>query len=224
MNVLNVFKLGTIPYKTALKYQEKLLERRINGDVDDCLILLEHPPTITLGRSGNLDNLLIDEKSLAKSSVTIEKTTRGGDITFHGPDQIVGYPIFDLNNHGKDIHKYLRKLEEVLIQTLTSFGIEGRRINGLTGVWAKRSKIASIGIGVRKWTTYHGFALNVNTNLDYFDFIIPCGIPNVRITSIKDWLNLKEKVEKKIVVNLIESNFRELFNFDKIINLKETDI
>ena len=224
MNPLNVFELGITPYKTALLYQKTLLEKRINGDIGDCLILLEHPPTITLGRGGRSENLLINEKALARLGISLEETKRGGDITFHGPGQIVGYPIFDLNGHGRDIHKYLRDLEEVLISALSNFGIEGRRIEKLTGVWVKRSKIASIGIGVRKWTTYHGFALNVNTDLGYFDLIVPCGIRNVRVTSVKEWLNLKEDVEMDSVVDLIKANFMELFDFYGVVSLEESDI
>ena len=217
MKVLNIYELGLVPYSKALKYQEILLEKRINNEIEDSLILLEHPPTITLGRAAKNDNLLVDEKILAMHGISIENIKRGGDITFHGPGQIVGYPIIDLNNHGKDIHNYLRKLEEVLILTLKNFDIESRRIEKLTGVWVKRSKIASIGVGVRRWVTYHGFALNVNTGLDFFDLIIPCGIPNVMMTSIKDWLRSSEDINKNQVLIAIKNNFLEVFGFSKII-------
>ncbi len=223
MNILNVYELGRVPYKTALSYQEKLLEKRINNEIDDSLLILEHPPTITIGRSGKFDNLLMDESSLAKHGITFERIKRGGDITFHGPGQIVGYPIFDLSKHGKDVHKYLRNLEEVLISTISNYGIQGKRIDKLTGVWIKRSKIASIGIAVRKWVTYHGFALNVNTDLNYFDLIIPCGIKNVRVTSIKEWLDKDKDIDTNNVSGLIKSAFQGIFHFDKIISTRSID-
>lgn len=218
MNELNVYRLGLVPYKTALDYQEELLEKRINNKIEDTLLLLEHPPTITLGRSAKKENLLVNEKTLEKHNISVEIIKRGGDITFHGPGQIVGYPIINLNNHEKDVHKYLRKLEEVIILTLEDFDIESRRIDKLTGVWIKRSKIASIGVGVKRWVTYHGFALNVNTSLDFFDLIIPCGIQNVRMTSIKDWLNSSHEIDPQDVLDSLQDNFQKVFGFSNIIS------
>lgn len=218
MNKLSIIEAGLVQYDTALNIQEDFLLKRINNEIEDSLILLEHPPTITLGRSGRTENLLVDEKSLSKHGIAFTRIKRGGDITYHGPGQIVGYPIIDLNNHEKDVHKYLRKLEEVLILTLKDFDINGRRIEKLTGVWVKRSKIASIGVAVRRWVTYHGFALNINTNLDFFDLMVPCGIQNVRMTSIKDWLSSNEDIDINLVTESIKNNFVKIFGFNSIVS------
>lgn len=216
MPVIDVYDLGNVPYKKALNIQKNLLKKRINDEINDSLVLLQHPPTVTTGRRGNPDNLLVTEKKLNKSGITFEIISRGGDATFHGPGQLVGYPIMDLSRFGKDVHKYLRDLEKLLILTLSEFNIESRTIEKLTGVWVKRSKIASIGIGVRRWTTYHGFALNVNTDLSFFDLIVPCGIPNVRMTSIKDWLELDQDIDMSDVREKVINNFAKLFNYNSI--------
>lgn len=213
MQALDIYILNTVSYIKALDIQEKLLEKRINKEINDTLILLQHPPTFTTGKRGNPENLLISQKNLDRQGITFEKISRGGDITFHGPGQIVGYPIVDLTRIGKDVHKYLRSIEKVLISTLKDFDIEAKRIEKLTGVWVKRSKIASIGVGVRRWVTYHGFALNVNTELEYFDLIVPCGIPNVRMTTIKQWLNKGSDVDMKTVQKVIINKFMNEFEF-----------
>ncbi len=214
MSTIEIYKLGTVPYEKALEYQENLLAKRIAEEIQDSLILLEHPPTITTGRKGNTENLLVRKEYLEKHGVSFVHASRGGDITFHGPGQIVGYPILNLKNHGMDIRKHLRSIEEVIIRTLRDFDIEGRRIDGVTGVWAKRSKIASIGIAIRKWVTYHGFALNVSTNLDYFDLILSCGITDVRITSIGSWLGNEENVRMDDVTRSVIKNFMGVFGFE----------
>ncbi len=220
MPELDIYELGTVPYREALRIQELFLEKRINNEINDSLILLQHPPTFTTGKRGDPANLLASEKKLKELGIDLEIISRGGDITFHGPGQIVGYPVIDLNNFGKDIHRYLRALEKVLILTLKDFDIEAKTISKLTGVWVKRSKIASIGVGVRRWVTYHGFALNVNTNLDYFDLIIPCGIQNIRITSIKDWLKANSEIDIQEVIENVKKNFQSEFQFSKS-NIKE---
>ena len=214
MSTIDIYELGTVPYEKALEYQEKLLAKRIAEEIQDSLILLEHPPTITTGRKGNTENLLVRKEYLEKHGVSFVHASRGGDITFHGPGQIVGYPILNLKNHGMDIRKHLRSIEEVIIRTLRDFDIEGRRIDGVTGVWAKKSKIASIGIAIRKWVTYHGFALNVSTNLDYFDLILSCGITDVRITSIGSWLGNEENVRMDDVTRSVIKNFMGVFGFE----------
>ena len=214
MSTIDIYKLGTVPYEKALEYQENLLAKRIAEEIQDSLILLEHPPTITTGRKGNTENLLVRKEYLEKHGVSFVHASRGGDITFHGPGQIVGYPILNLKNHGMDIRKHLRSIEEVIIRTLRDFDIEGRRIDGVTGVWAKRSKIASIGIAIRKWVTYHGFALNVSTNLDYFNLILSCGITDVRITSIGSWLGNEENVRMDDVTRSVIKNFMGVFGFE----------
>ncbi|MXW43908.1 MAG: lipoyl(octanoyl) transferase LipB [Candidatus Dadabacteria bacterium] len=224
MSILDIYELGTVPYEKALEYQENLLAKRIAEEIQDSLILLEHPPTITTGRKGNTENLLVREEYLKKHGISFVYASRGGDITFHGPGQIVGYPILNLKNHGMDIRKHLRMIEEMIIRTLRDFNIEGRRIDGVTGVWVKRSKIASIGIAIRKWVTYHGFALNVSTNLDYFELILSCGITDVRITSIGSWLGNEEEVKMDDVTRSVIKNFMGVFGFEDFILKDEKEI
>ena len=212
MNTFKVYKLGKVPYRKALEIQLRLLEMRTNGEIGDTLLLLEHPPTFTIGRRGNMGNLLAAKNYLSKAGIHFEVISRGGDITYHGPGQLVGYPIMDLNGMGRDVHKYLRNLEETIIVSLGDFGIRGRRIKGITGVWTKWHKIASIGVGVRRWVTYHGFALNVNTDLSYFDMIVPCGIENVKMTSIQRWLAKNEEIDMPEAEESIIKAFSQVFN------------
>lgn len=221
MNIFKVYKLGKVPYRKALEIQLKLLEMRVNGEIGDTLLLLEHPPTFTIGRRGNMGNLLAAKNYLSKAGIHFEVISRGGDITYHGPGQLVGYPIMDLNGMGRDVHKYLRNLEETIIVSLGDFGIRGRRIKGITGVWTKWHKIASIGVGVRRWVTYHGFALNVNTDLSYFDMIVPCGIENVKMTSIQRWLAKNEEIDMPEAEDAIVKAFSQVFN---ITNTKTTTL
>lgn len=223
-STLDIYELGTVPYEKALEYQESLLAKRIAEEIPDSLILLEHPPTITTGRKGNTGNLLVRKEYLEKHGVSFVHASRGGDITFHGPGQIVGYPILNLKNHEMDIRKHLRSIEEVIIRTLGDFEIEGRRIDGVTGVWVKRSKIASIGIAIRKWVTYHGFALNVSTNLDYFELILSCGITDVRITSIGSWLGNEESIKMDDVVRSVIKNFMGVFGFEDFTLRNEKEL
>ena len=212
MNTFRVYKLGKVPYRKALELQTKLIEMRRKGEIGDTLLLLEHPPTFTTGRRGNMGNLLAAKDYLSRAGIHFEVISRGGDITYHGPGQLVGYPIIDLNGMGRDVHKYLRNLEETIIISLRDFGIRGRRIKGITGVWAKWHKIASIGVGVRRWVTYHGFALNVNTDLSYFDMIVPCGIENVKMTSIQRWLAKNEEIDMPEVEESIIKAITQVFN------------
>ena len=214
MSTLNVYKIGLVPYKDALDLQMRLLEKRKNGEIGDTLLLLEHPPTFTIGRKGNKGHLLINERYLSERGIHFEEISRGGDITFHGPGQLVGYPIIDLNAQGRDVHKYLRGLEEFIVSILKDLDIKAMRIEGLTGVWVDGHKIASIGVGVKRWITYHGFALNVNTDLSYFDMIVPCGIPDVRMTSIKGWLEEKEEIDMEDIEEAAIKSFIKTFNFD----------
>jgi lipoate-protein ligase B len=173
-----------VEYGEALELQRQLASARMRGDGEDCLLLLEHPPVITLGRGAKREHLLRDEDFLKERGIELYEVERGGDVTFHGPGQLVGYPILDLSRHDKDLHLYMRKLEEVLLRTLQDYGIQGERNIGKTGVWAEGSKIASIGVHVSRWVSWHGFALNVNTDLSFFDLIVPCGIPGIRMTSL----------------------------------------
>lgn len=198
-----VFKdIGLIPYEEAWNYQEQLLQQNVAAkttqkkegsgpDTKHYFIICEHPPVYTLGKSGNESNVLIDEYARAEKGIAYFKTNRGGDITFHGPGQIVGYPILDLEKYDTDIGKYLRNLEEVIILVLAQYGIRGERSPGETGVWidatvkGQERKICAMGVRCSRWITMHGFALNVNTDLNYFNFIIPCGIANKEVTSLE---------------------------------------
>jgi lipoyl(octanoyl) transferase len=180
-----VVGLGRMAYGEALELQRALAQRRIDKTLDrDLLLLVEHPPVITLGRGFRAGSLSTPREFLAARGVEVFDIDRGGDVTFHGPGQLVGYPIFDLNEHQPDLHWFLRKLEEALIVSLSEFGIPGDRRESYTGVWTGGRKIASIGIHVKQWVTWHGFALNVTTDLSYFDLMVPCGIPDVVMTSI----------------------------------------
>jgi lipoyl(octanoyl) transferase len=182
---LLVVDLGLLPYANGLALQREVARQRIAGSIeDDVLLLVEHPPVITLGRSAKDAHMLASPEYLEQRGVELFEVERGGDVTFHGPGQLVGYPIIDLKQHRRDLHWYLRQVEQFLIDALASFGICGDRRPPYTGVWIDDRKIASIGVHARDWVTWHGFALNVNTDLRYFDLIVPCGIQAVRMTSV----------------------------------------
>jgi len=212
MKNIDVKRLGSMDYQAALGLQLDYLEKRINGEINDTLIFLQHTPTITIGRKGNKDNLLISEKILKQKKIKYYEVNRGGDITYHGPGQLVCYPIIDLKNHTKDVHKYLRTLEQIIIDVLLEFDIEARRIEGLTGVFVKNSKIASIGVGIKRWVTFHGLSLNINTDLSYFDFIVPCGLNNNPVTSIKSWNKLQDEIDLSIVEDRLIKGFTKYFH------------
>jgi lipoyl(octanoyl) transferase len=182
---LRVEDLGLRSYGEALVIQRELRRRRIEGGlVEDVLLLVEHPPVVTLGRGTRGSSLPLAPQALQRRGVEVFEVERGGDVTLHSPGQLVGYPVLDLRHHRQDLHWYLRSLEDVLIQALGGLGIEADRNPGRTGVWTAGRKIASIGIHVKQWVTLHGFALNVTTDLDLFDLIVPCGIPQVVMTSV----------------------------------------
>ncbi len=212
MKNIDVKRLGSMDYQAALELQLDYLEKRINGEINDTLIFLQHTPTITIGRNGNKDNLLISEKILEQKKIKYYEVNRGGDITYHGPGQLVCYPIIDLKNHTKDVHKYLRTLEQIIIDVLLEFEIEARRIEGLTGVFVKNSKIASIGVGIKRWVTFHGLSLNINTDLSYFDLIVPCGLNNNPVTSIKSWNKLQDEIDLSIVEDRLIKGFTKYFH------------
>jgi lipoate-protein ligase B len=176
--------LGRRPYGEVLEMQRAIAAERIAGTRPDTLLLVEHDPVVTLGRSTKREHLLLSEKALAARGVELFDIERGGDVTFHGPGQLVGYPIFDLQQHRQDLHWYLRQLEQVLIDTLAVYDVKGGRVDKYTGVWVDDRKIASIGVHARSWVTWHGFALNVSTDLSYFDLMVPCGIGGVTMTSL----------------------------------------
>ncbi len=181
-----VVELGRADYGETLELQRKIAHARIDRVIgSDVLLLAEHDPVITLGRSFHAENLLRTPKQLEALGVPLFEVERGGDVTYHGPGQLVGYPIYDLTEHEPDLHVFLRQIEQCLINTLGAFGVTGRRRENLTGVWVASRKIASIGIHVKKWVTWHGFALNVTTGLASFDLIVPCGIDDVVMTTMQ---------------------------------------
>jgi lipoate-protein ligase B len=190
-------------YDEAHRLQKNLLKKRLAGESPDILVLLEHPPTFTIGKSGTIDNVLISPVRLAQEGISLFFTDRGGDVTYHGPGQIVGYPIMDLRVRNRDIHKYVHDLEEVLIRTVRDFSIKAGRDPGHRGVWVGDEELAAIGLGVIKWITMHGFALNVNSNLEHFSFINPCGFSDKNATSLSKLLSqdvsIKEVTEKLLV-------------------------
>lgn len=182
---LHVVHLGIVPYARALELQRAVARARISGRVArDVLLLLEHPPVVTLGRSSKAQHLVASPALLESRGVELFEAERGGDVTFHGPGQLVGYPIVNLREHRQDLHWYLRQVEAVLMHALDAIGIRSERSEGRTGVWTGGRKIASIGVHARDWVTWHGFALNVHTDLSYFDLIVPCGLSGVTMTSV----------------------------------------
>ncbi|MBI6121224.1 lipoyl(octanoyl) transferase LipB [Salegentibacter maritimus] len=223
---VNLQNLGYKDYKETWDYQEKLFKeildlkiknrrQNLNEKTPNYLLMVEHPHVYTLGKSGDIKNLLISEAELEKKQASYYKINRGGDITYHGPGQLVGYPILDLDNFFTDIHKYLRFLEETIIRTLAEYGLKAERSNGETGVWLDvgtpfARKICAMGVRASRWVTMHGFALNVNADLGYFDHIIPCGIEGKAVTSLNVELGKKEislgEVQEKVL-----KHFAELF-------------
>jgi lipoate-protein ligase B len=204
-----VERLGSVPYRDAWALQRQRVARRAAGQVPDTLLLLSHPPVVTLGKGGSIDHLLGSAADLECRGVEFVETDRGGDITFHGPGQIVGYAIVDLATRDRDLHRFLRDLEEVLIRALAAFGLAAGRTPDLTGVWAGDAKVAAIGIRVSRWITHHGFALNVDTDLSFFDLIVPCGIGDRRVTSMAELLG--GPVERERVEDALERAFAEVF-------------
>ena len=226
-------QLGLVSYKQAWDYQEQLLQqnlglkaeaRRCELDTGSAasaatrhhLLLLEHPPVYTLGKSGDMAHVLISEAERKERGIEFFPTNRGGDITFHGPQQLVGYPILDLEKFETDIGKYLRKLEEVIIRTMAAYGLKGERSSGETGVWlepdvpGRERKICAMGVRCSRWITMHGFAFNVNTDLNYFRHIVPCGIENKQVTSLQH--ELGREVPMQEVMQRVQQNFEAIFD------------
>jgi lipoate-protein ligase B len=203
-------RLGLVEFGEAYNIQKGLLAHKLKGQNTDVLLLLQHPPTITIGKSGKLKNLLVTKEELAKQGISLFFTDRGGDITYHGPGQLVVYPIVDLRKRGKDIHRYVHDLEEVVIQTLADLSIEAGRDERNIGVWVENDKIAAIGVSVRRWVTMHGLALNVNPNLAHFSLINPCGIVDKGVTSISKLLGRDLSLD--VVSERLVARFSEIFN------------
>ena len=207
-----VSHLGLVPYGRALDLQRAVARARISGEIEqDVLLLLEHPPVVTLGRSSKAKNLVASPALLAARGVELFEAERGGDVTFHGPGQLVGYPIVNLREHKQDLHWYLRQVEEVLIRALRVIGIASERSEGRTGVWTEGRKIASIGVHARDWVTWHGFALNVSTDLSYFDLMVPCGLTGVTMTSVQKELG-EGAPTLATVADVVAASFGEVFS------------
>ena len=210
--ILYKANIGRTKFREAWDLQKRLVDLRSDGKIPDILLLTEHDPVITMGRGTSKSNLLVSPASLRERSVDLFEIERGGDITFHGPGQLVAYPIIDLNSRGRDLHKYLRDLEGVIIDTLGEFGLEAGIRKGLTGVWVGDHKLAAIGVAVSRWITYHGLALNVNTDMDNFKLINPCGITEYPVGSIRQMLG-KEK-DLNMVADTLADNFARLFEYE----------
>lgn len=205
-------RVGRIAYADGLALQDDLVRHRRAGEIPDTLVLLEHPHVVTLGTGATMEHVLVSEDDRAEQGIELFRTGRGGDVTYHGPGQLVGYPILDLKPDRCDLHRYLRDLEAVLIDTLAYFGLRAGRVEGLTGVWVDGRKLAAIGVRVSSgWITSHGFALNVNTDLSYFDAIVPCGITDRAVGSIAG--ELGESVEMDVVSRVVEARFRDRFEY-----------
>ena len=231
--------LGVMGYSDAWNYQETLLkqnvdiktryhsaqQKQLKNSTTNYLLFVEHPPVYTLGKTGHEENVLLDESELQERGILFVRTNRGGDITFHGPEQIVGYPILDLEKFGTDIGKYLRNLEEIIIRTLSDYGIRGERSSGETGVWlepgvvGKERKIAAFGVRCSRWITMHGFAFNVNTDLQYFEGIIPCGIKNKQVSSLAR--ELGRNIDLGEVKEKLKFHFEDVFNAE-LIGMEES--
>lgn len=215
MCFLHIRWVGSIDYASAWQHQRELVQQRRDGTIPDTLLLLEHrPPVITLGRASRGEHLLVPAEQLQEMGIQLVESDRGGDITYHGPGQLVGYPILDLRHHGRDVHLYLRNLEEAIIIALGHFGIVGHRKEGLTGVWVGEEKIAAIGIKVSRWITMHGFALNVCPNLNHFGLIVPCGIRNKGVTSLQNLLG-REVTLREVIPPVVEA-FARVFNLQLV--------
>lgn len=218
MPQLLVSDLGTMPYADALALQRAVARARIGGEIgEDLLLLVEHPPVVTLGRSSKERHLLASPALLAARGVELFEVERGGDVTYHGPGQLVGYPIIDLKRHKQDLHWYLRQVEEALIRAVAPLGITGERSAGYTGVWTQGRKLASIGVHARDWVTWHGFALNVTTDLSYFGLIVPCGIAAVEMTSVARELGTLEDAHGALMRDVrarVADAFGEVFSLE----------
>jgi lipoyl(octanoyl) transferase len=218
---IEIVDLGQMPYKEAWEYQENVLQQQVqlkkeSKPTQNFLFFVEHSPVYTLGKSGKIEHVLLSENELTEKGIEFYKTNRGGDITYHGPGQIVGYPIIDLENFKTDIGWYLRTLEQIIINAIAPFGLKGERSIGETGVWldvdvkGKERKICAMGVRCSRWVTMHGFALNVNVDLSYFNYIIPCGIENKQVASMHKELNKNVIVAN--VKEVIAQQFKQLFS------------
>lgn len=203
---LTLIDAGLMRYAEALALQRSLVDGKKAGDATDYLVLVEHPPVVTLGRKAEEGHLVVPREALAARGIDVADIERGGDVTYHGPGQLVGYPIVDIKQRGIALDKYLRLLEEALIETLLAFGVEGSRRKGLTGVWTAQGKVAAIGVAVTRWITFHGFALNVNIDPAEFGVIVPCGLAGEKVTSMRAVLGRPVDMNevKRVVADALE--------------------
>ena len=206
--------VGRISYARALALQTDMVERRKRGELPDQLLIVEHPHVITMGRNGHSETLLASPEILERAGIELHYTNRGGDVTYHGPGQIVGYPIFDLREWKRDVVAYLRALEQVLIEALAEFGIAGERQPGATGVWVEGAKVAAMGVHISRWVTSHGFALNLDTDLDYFKYIVPCGLTQP-VTSLRSLgCDTSRDASRAMVTTSVAAAFGRVFERD----------
>src|SRR5262245_20583775 len=220
-NSAEVRRLGRMPYAAALALQRELVEEHRGGRIGDVLLLVEHPHVLTLGfrGDGGRSHILAPAETLTSLDVAVHETGRGGDITYHGHGQLVGYPIINLKPDRCDVHRYVRDIEEVLIRVIAEYGITGERIKGLTGIWVGNEKIAAIGVRIARWITSHGFALNINTDLRYFQMIVPCGIVDKGVTSMQKILS--RAIDMNEVAQLTAKHFADVFARDIKIAARE---
>lgn len=202
--------LGRMRWAEAYALQQELSEQRKRQEIGDQLLLVEHPHVVTMGRNGHMENLIAGEEILARTGIDFHHTNRGGDVTYHGPGQLVGYPILDLNDWKRDVHAYVRAVEDVIIQTIGQFGLQGGRVEGATGVWVDGAKICAIGVHISRWVTSHGFALNVETDLQYFQYIIPCGL-TLPVTSMRALGVSASMAEVKLA---LRQQFAKVFGYE----------
>ena len=209
MRNCEVHDLGRMGYTKALQLQHELMERLKRGEISDQLLFVEHPHVITMGRNGHAENLLVGPDLLGRAGIEFYETDRGGDVTYHGPGQVVGYPIFDLREWKRDVAAYMRAIEQAIVAALAEFAIDAGRVEGLTGVWVDGRKIAAIGVHISRWVTSHGFALNISTDLSYFRYIVPCGLTRP-VTSMRE---LGSDASRQEVIGALAQSFGRTFEF-----------
>ncbi len=219
--ICQVQQLGRMDYSEALQLQHRSAAHRKAGTIPDTLLLLEHPHVYTFGRNANKEHLLVSRQFLTELGAEVFDTDRGGDVTYHGPGQLVGYPILDLTQYRRDIAWYMRSLEEVFIRVAAGFGIRARRLNGVTGVWVGDEKLVAMGVHISRWVTSHGFAFNVNTDLRYFEHIVPCGLRDKGVTSLEKLLG--RNVEMEVVAKRVIEEFGQVFGFE-IVPVEESKV
>lgn len=213
-----LYVAGPFDYVQAYILQKKLVHRRIAGEIPDTLLLLSHPPVYTIGRQGGREHILASEEILERAGIKVYETDRGGAVTYHGPGQLVGYPILHLKQHGSDLHKLLYMYEEVFIRLLAEYGVQAGRLDGYPGVWTEQGKICSLGVGVSKWVSYHGWAFNINPRLEHFSLIIPCGIRDKGVTSLTALLG--RDVPEREIASAAARHFGAVFELE----IEETDM